>query len=161
MRLAAEIRPLGREWGSAETKVNAHVDMTHDFTALGELERALEHMRTAEQLFEKDVWFRWRYSIRLQAKSASHYIERGNLTAAITHAEIPQEPESKATARKQIAVIHRSLDRLAQLQDRQDEAAAHFQTALHAIKNHAYPSVAWLTRQAAAECFVSRLDLKA
>ena len=35
----------------------AHVNLGHDYLALGEPGRAIEHLEQAEQLFKQDVWF--------------------------------------------------------------------------------------------------------
>ena len=78
LRLDTENVGLAEEMGMVEGCANAHVNLGHDYLALGELSQAFEHLQQAEQLFNQDVWFRWRYAIRMQAEMTNYWILRGD-----------------------------------------------------------------------------------
>ena len=52
MRLDRENVPLARELDFPEGEANAHVNLGHDYLLVGEPDRALEHLREAEKLFD-------------------------------------------------------------------------------------------------------------
>ena len=75
----------GQNLNDAEPEANAHVNLAHDYLIAGESDKAFEHLKKAQQLFDSDIWFRWRYNIRLQAEFADYWIVRGDLALAAKH----------------------------------------------------------------------------
>ena len=67
--------PLAQEVGFQEGEANTHVNLAHNYLLLNEPKRALEHLQAAERIFNYDIWFRWRYNIRLQAEFANYWIK--------------------------------------------------------------------------------------
>ena len=65
-----------------EGEANAHVNLAGDYLNLGEPARAHDHLQKAEAIFEQDVWYRWRYNIRLKSEYARYWIMRGDLASA-------------------------------------------------------------------------------
>ena len=61
---------------SGKPEANAHVNLAADYIALGEPQRARDHLRRAEEIFEADMWFRWRYNIRTKAELARYALAR-------------------------------------------------------------------------------------
>src|SRR5262249_31310993 len=116
VRLDAESVRLGREFGITEAEANAHVNLGHDYQVLGEPARALEHFREAQRLYDKDVSFRWRYNLRLQAELASYWITRGDLKAAAAHAAAALQRAEATLSRKYIAWAHKLLGDVAALE---------------------------------------------
>jgi hypothetical protein len=84
-RIAQSVQQ-GREFLSVEAEANAQVNLGHDYLVLGEPARALEHLQEAHRLYDQDVWYRWKYNLRLQAELARYLITQGDLTAATAHA---------------------------------------------------------------------------
>jgi len=91
-----------REGGDRQTPIVAIVGRAGALSALKRLEqaeqhaaRAYEHLEEAARIFDRDVWNRWRYNIRLQAERASYWIGRGDLKQAAAHAAA--SPESAKT----------------------------------------------------------------
>jgi tetratricopeptide (TPR) repeat protein len=78
LRLDAEGAQAAREGGYGKPEANAHVNLAADYIALGEPQRARDHLRRAEEIFEADMWFRWRYNIRTKAELARYALARGS-----------------------------------------------------------------------------------
>src|SRR5262249_1525299 len=121
LRLDAESVRQGREFGSLEAEANAHVNLGHNYLILGEPVRAFEHLKEAARLLDQDVWFRWRYNLRLQAELASYWITRGDLHAAASHATASLQGAEATLSRKHLAWAHKLLGDIAVLEDRAEE----------------------------------------
>src|SRR6202035_2738248 len=99
----------GREFGSAEAEANAQINLGHDYLVLGEPTRAFEYLQDAQRLYDQDVWFRWRYNLRLQAELASYWIARGDLKVAASHAAASLQRAEATRSRKHLAWAHKLL----------------------------------------------------
>jgi hypothetical protein len=157
LRLDADSARVAQEVGSQEAEANAHVNLAHDHLALGEPARALEHLRRAEQLFDQDVWFRWRYNIRLQAEFASYWIVGGDLKMARSHAAASLRLADTALARKHMAWAHKLLGDIAALEGRVEDARGEYAAALLLLEAYRCPTVEWKVLEAAAD-LAGRLD---
>src|SRR5262249_20796364 len=73
---------LAREIGDPEILANADINLATNYLALGNVERALQHLEPIEQMLARpgDPWMRWRYSLH-----ALHV--RGRIELARTQAE--------------------------------------------------------------------------
>jgi tetratricopeptide (TPR) repeat protein len=151
LRLDGESIRLGREFGSAEAVANAQVNLGHDYLVLGEPVQALQHLQEAERIYGQDVWFRWRYNLRLQAELASYWITRGDLQAAASHATASLQGAEVTLSRKHLAWAHKLLGDIAALEERVEDGQRHYATALEVLQHHPCPTIEWKILQAAAE----------
>jgi len=151
VQLDTENVRLAEEMGMIEGRANAHVNLGHDYLALGEPARAFENLQQAEQLFNRDVWFRWRYAIRMQAEMASYWISRGDLKMAAMHATASLQAAEMPRARKYLAWGHKLLADIAVLEDRMENARREYQTALDALSQNPCPMIEWQILQASAK----------
>jgi len=150
LKLDTENVHLADDMGVIEGRANAHVNLGHDYLVLGEPARAFEHLQQAEGLFNQDVWFRWRYAIRLQAEMASYWITRGDLRMAAMHASASLQAAQKPRARKYQAWGHKLLGDIAVLEERIEEARREYQTALEVLERHPCPMIEWQILKASA-----------
>ncbi len=141
---------LARETGLGEGEANAHVNLGHDFLLLGEAERASEHLKEAERIYKQDVWFRWRFNIRLQAELASYWLARGDLGVAASHAAACVKSADKTCSHKYRAWGHKLLGDIASLEDRVNDARCEYETALQILGDYRCPTIDWKILKAAA-----------
>jgi tetratricopeptide (TPR) repeat protein len=151
LQLDTENVGLAKEMGIVEGRANAHVNLGHDYLALGEPGRAFEHLQQAEQLFKQDVWFRWRYAIRMQAEMTNYWIQRGDLKMAARHAAACLQAAEKPRARKYVAWAHKLLGDIAVLEERMDESRREYQTALDTLARNPCPMIEWQILKASAK----------
>jgi tetratricopeptide (TPR) repeat protein len=150
LQLDTENIRLAEEMGAVEGRANAHVNLGHDYLALGEPASAFEHLQQAEQLFNRDVWFRWRYAIRLQAEMTSYWICRGDLKMAAMHAAACLQAAETPRARKYLAWGHKLLGDIALLEERMEDARRGYQTALDMLARNPCPMIEWQILKASA-----------
>jgi tetratricopeptide (TPR) repeat protein len=150
LRLDAESVRQGREFGSIEAEANAHVNLGHNYLILGEPGRAFEHLKEAGRLFDQDVWFRWRYNLRLQAELANYWITRSDLHAAASHAAASLQAAEATLSRKHLSWAHKLLGDIAVLEDRVEEGQRRYATALGILRHHPCPTIEWKILNAAA-----------
>lgn len=117
----------------------------------GEPDQAIEHLRAAETIFGQDVWYRWRYNLRLQVGLASYWIARGDLKLAGSHAAACLESAEKTLSRKYVAWGHHLLGDIASLEDRVEDAQREFERALRVFRAHPCPTIEWKILKGAAE----------
>lgn len=157
-KLNAKSVQVAQKLNDAEPGANAHVNLAHDYIITGEYDTAFEHLRAAEHLYESDIWFRWRYNIRLQAEFASYWIARGDLKLAAKHASTSLKAAEKTLSRKYIAWANKLLGDIAVLEDRVEEGKKHFETAMHILKDFPCPIIEWKILKASAELAKLRKD---
>ncbi len=150
LQLDTENICLAEEMGMVEGRANAHVNLGHDYLALGEPASAFEHLQQAEQLFNRDVWFRWRYAIRMQAEMTSYWICRGDLKMAAMHAAACLQAAETPRARKYLAWGHKLLGDIALLEERMEDARRGYQTALDMLARNPCPMIEWQILKASA-----------
>jgi tetratricopeptide (TPR) repeat protein len=143
IRLDDESIQQGREFGAPEAEANAHVNLGHVYLVLGESARAFEHLEEAGRLYGQDVWFRWRYNMRLQAELASYWITRGDLRAAAKHAGLALEGAQTTRSRKHMAWAHKLFGDIATLEERTEEAQGQYALALDVLRDHPCPTIEW------------------
>jgi tetratricopeptide (TPR) repeat protein len=151
VRLDAESARLGREFGAAEAEANAQVNLGHDYLELGDPACAFVHLQAAKRLFDQDVWFRWRYNLRLQAELARCWITRGDLKAAASHATASLQLAEATLSRKHLAWAHKLLGDVAVLEERVEDGQRHYATALDVLQRHPCPTIEWKILTAAGE----------
>ena len=158
LRLDSESVELAREMDFAEAEANACVNLGHDYLLLGEPARALEYLQRAERIYGEDVWFRWRYNIRLQAEMASYWIDRGDLKVAASRAAACLQSAESTRSNKYRAWAHKLLGDIALLEDRIEDAQGEFDSALEVVKDYRCPFIEWKTLKAAADLARRRGD---
>jgi len=151
VHLDAESVRQGREFGIAEAEANAQVNLGHNYLVLGEPARAFEHLQEAKSLYDQDVWFRWRYNLRLQAELATYWIARGDLKAAAFHATESLQGAEATLSRKHLAWAHKLLGDIAALEERVLDGQRSYATALGVLQRHPCPTIEWKILKAAAE----------
>lgn len=143
LRLDEQSAMIARQLGYQEAEANAHVNMARGLTDFGEHERALAELRQAERLFKEDIWFRWRYNIRLQSELARHWMAVEDLGQAAKHAEATLELAERYRAPKYIADAYATLGDIAALEDRPDDVHQHFGAATQALARNPCPTLLW------------------
>ena len=143
LRLNTEAAHMAQEFGDVEAECMSHINAARNYLLLDEPDRAAEHLRAANGLYERDVWFRWIYYPRMQAEWASYWITRGDLTQALSHARISLAHAERTQSRKRIAWAHKLLGDIAALEDRPGEADREFKAALHLLERHSCPIIEW------------------
>jgi len=153
-RLNLENVELAREFGMPEGEANAHVNLAIDYLSLGELQRAHDHLQMAESIFEDDVWYRWRYNIRLQAAFARYWIARGDLDVASRYAQASEEAARAHGDRKYRAWAQKILGETAFLEDDVETADKCLGEATTILDSYPCPTIEW-------KILSSRADLAA
>jgi tetratricopeptide (TPR) repeat protein len=159
LRLDTEGAQVARENGFGKAEANSHVNLAHDYMAVGEPHRALEHLRRAEEIFEADVWFRWRYNIRLKAELARYWLLRGDTRQAHRHASESVALARPRKARKHVAWGLKILGDIAAAEERFDDARAEYQAALAILQQHRCPLIEWNVLLAAAGLAANHHDV--
>jgi tetratricopeptide (TPR) repeat protein len=151
LRLDTEGAQIARENGFGKPEANSHVNLARNYIGLGEPARALEHLHRAEQIFEADIWFRWRYNIRLKAELAAYWLVRGDTRQAHRYAAESVALAEPRKARKHIARGHKILGDVAVAEERFADARREYQTALRILQQHRCPVIEWNILSAAAD----------
>jgi predicted ATPase len=151
LRLDHDSVRQARELPSAEAEANAHVNLGRDYLLLGEPARALEHLEHARRLFDEDVWFRWRYNLRLQAELAGYWIVRGDLKTAAAHANLSKDGAEKTRSHKHVAWAHKLFGDIAALEEKTEEAQGQYAKALEVLRGHPCPTIEWKILKASGQ----------
>jgi tetratricopeptide (TPR) repeat protein len=161
LRLDAEGAQAAREGGYGKPEANAHVNLAADYIALGEARRARDHLRRAEEIFEADLWFRWRYNIRTKAELARYALARGDSAEAGRFAAESVALAAPRKARKHLARAHKILGDVAVAEERFADARQEYGTALAILERHRCPTIEWTILLAAADLASSCHDTPA
>ena len=135
----------------ANSLINRGIDCTH----AGDREQTAIAFHHVKDIFERDAWFRWRYSIRLEAAVAEHWLSQGDLDKARWFIDRLQALATEHEVHKYIAVAHELMARVSMASGDLDGAAKHFEAALAELDQYPVPVVRWKTLAGAA-----RLKLK-
>jgi predicted ATPase len=151
IRYDLEGAQIARENGYGKPEANAHVNLARDYMVAGEPHRVLEHLDRAQQIFEMDVWFRWRYYIRLKGELAQYWLLRGDTKRAGACAAESVALAAPRKARKHLAWGHKLLGDVAVAEERFADAGREYETALAMLARHRCPLIEWRILLAAAE----------
>jgi tetratricopeptide (TPR) repeat protein len=152
---------LAREFGMPEGGANAHVNLAIDYMDLGEPARAHENLQKAESIFHEDIWYRWRYSIRLKAAFARYWILQGDLDAARGYAEASEDAARAHGDRKYRAWAQKTLGEIALLLDDVDTSRTCLDEAIGILTGHPCPTIGWKLLSSRAELAAQLGDAKA
>ncbi len=142
---------LALEFGMGEGGANAHVNLGIDYLNLGEPERAFENLKAAEKIFGEDIWFRWRYNIRLQAAMAQYWIMKGDLAMARKYAVASEEAAQKHGAKKHLAWALKILGEISLLEDNVSNSQKYYDEALSILTINPCPTITWKVLKARAD----------
>jgi tetratricopeptide (TPR) repeat protein len=142
---------LAREFEMPEGEANAQVNLAIDYLDLGEPARAFEHLEAAQIIFDEDVWYRWRYNIRMQATLGRYWILKGDLNAARKHAHASKEAARAHGDRKYRAWAGKILAEIALLEDDVDTARACLDEAITILASNPCPTIEWKILSSRAE----------
>jgi DNA-binding winged helix-turn-helix (wHTH) protein/tetratricopeptide (TPR) repeat protein len=150
LRLDTEGARAARENGYAKPEANSHANIALDYMDMGDLSRVPEHIDRASQLFEQDVWFRWRYNTRTQAVLARYWLMRGDIRKARESALECLALSEPRKSRKYIAWSHKLLGDIAMAEERLPDAQAEYGAALELLGRYKCPLIEWRVLDAAA-----------
>jgi tetratricopeptide (TPR) repeat protein len=158
LRLNQEGARLAHENKYGKPEANSQLNLAQHYLDVGELERAFGHLERAEQIFAEDIWYRWRYNIRLQAEFARYWLLRGDTQRAGKAAAESLAHAEPRKARKHIAWAHKVLGDVAAAEERWSDARVSYETAVSVISRHRCPTVEWKILLAAAGMATARGD---
>ena len=158
LRLDTEGAHAARENGYAKPEANSHANIALDYMDMGDLARVPEHLDRASQLFEQDVWFRWRYNTRTKAVLARYWLMRGDIPKARECAVECLALAEPRKSRKYIAWSHKLLGDIAMAEERLPEARAAYDAALELLGRYRCPVIEWRVLHAAAEAAAAVRD---
>src|SRR6185503_10456921 len=107
LQLNREGTQVAHENKYGKPEANSHVNLAHLYLDVGESQEALKHLQEAERIFEVDIWFRWRYNIRLKAEMARYWMKRGDTRKAAALAAESLALAEPRNARKYMAWAHK------------------------------------------------------
>jgi tetratricopeptide (TPR) repeat protein len=137
----------------------SHLNLANDYMTLGETHRALEHLQESERIFNLDFWFRWRYSICLNAQIARYWLRRGDTQKAGHYAAESLAVAEPRRQRKHAAWAHKLLGDVAVAEERFADSRREYETALRTLRGHHCPVVEWKILLAAAEMAAAYRDV--
>jgi tetratricopeptide (TPR) repeat protein len=148
--LNAEGAAVAREHGYSKPEANSHLNLAQHHLAASEWDTALEHLRRAQEIFQEDFWFRWRYNIRFEGELASYWLRRGDTRQAALHAAESLALATPRKARKHMAWANKLLGDVAVAEERLDDARRCYEAGLQVLARHRCPIVEWKILRAAA-----------
>jgi tetratricopeptide (TPR) repeat protein len=131
-------------------EANSHLNLANLYLGVGECQRALEHLQAAEHIFEADVWFRWRYNIRLKAEMSRYWMRKGDARKAAHSAAESLALAEPRKARKHMAWAHKLLGDVAVMEERFGDARREYEAALSVLNRYRCPIIEWKILLAAA-----------
>jgi tetratricopeptide (TPR) repeat protein len=150
LRLDHEGAEVARENGYGKPEAQSHLNLAHIYLDVGELQRALKHLQEAEHILEADVWFRWRYNIRLKAETARYWMRKGDTGKAKASATESLALAGPRNARKHMAWAHKLLGDIGVMEERFADARREYEAALSVLRYHRCPTIEWKILLAAA-----------
>jgi serine/threonine protein kinase/tetratricopeptide (TPR) repeat protein len=138
-----EGRDVGRERHVLEAEANSLINLGIDHTIAGKHGETASVFAEVRDIFERDKWFRWRYSIRLEAATAEHWLKQGDLAKAKEFTERLFTTASEFKARKYIAVAHKLKAAIAAAEGDFEGARTAINEALTVLAEYPVPVVKW------------------
>jgi serine/threonine protein kinase/tetratricopeptide (TPR) repeat protein len=126
-----------------EAEANSLINRGIDCTYAGQRQCTDEAFAEVKDIFARDAWFRWRYSIRLQAATAVHHLRQGELNEAREYIERLEETAREHGVHKYLAVAHQLMAEWLIASDHPAGAEERFNAALEELKEYPAPLVAW------------------
>jgi len=142
---------LAEEFGMLEGAANAHINIGIDYLGFGDPDRAYEHLKAAQKIFGEDLWFRWRYNIRLQAVMAQYWMKKGDLMMARKCADASKELARSHQSKKHSAWALKILGEISLLEDKVGDSQKYYDEALSVLAVNPCPTIAWKVLKARAD----------
>ncbi len=139
---------VGRQHSVLEAQANSLINLGCDYTQSGAADRVAPAFREVQEIFARDAWFRWRYSIRLQAGTAALSLKEGRLDDAVADAKRLQEIAEQYGASKYVAVAQNLMAAAARRRGDREGALAHLRAAVERLRLNPAPLVGWKTHAA-------------
>src|SRR5262249_15125346 len=115
-------------------------------TATGDCAAALQAMREAEAIRDRDAWHAWRFfDTRLQLASAEYWLAQRDPDRAAEYAQRLLANCARQRVPKYIVAAHNALAEIALLRSDYAGAQAELTAALGQLQTHPAPLVAWKT----------------
>jgi tetratricopeptide (TPR) repeat protein len=134
---------VGREFNVLEAEANSLINLGIDHTIAGKTHDASTVFKNTHEIFERDKWFRWRYSIRLEAASAEHWLRLGDSGKAKEFTDTLFSTASHFKTRKYVAVAHKLRSEIAIAEGKPEVARGEYQAALDVLDEYPVPVVRW------------------
>nr|MDQ3819678.1 AAA family ATPase [Acidobacteriota bacterium] len=136
---------VGQKHSVLEAESNSLINLGIDHTYAGDGRETLRAFHQAEDNFNRDAWFRWRYNIRLQAARAEYWLSEGEIEKAEEFARRALETATHYGAHKYIATSHSLLAQAAIARADFAEGERQLKIALDELGLYPSPLVAWKT----------------
>jgi serine/threonine protein kinase/tetratricopeptide (TPR) repeat protein len=136
---------VARQYHVLEAEANSLINLSIDHTYGGDTEKTTSAFRETREIFERDAWFRWRYSIRLEAATAWYWLRQGDLEKAGEFAERLLDTATQHEVHKYIAEARRLRAKIAIAANDSLMAEVEFAAALDELQRYPAPLVAWRT----------------
>jgi len=134
---------VGREFNVLEAEANSLINLGIDNTIAGKTNEASAVFQNTHDIFERDKWFRWRYSIRLEAAKAEHWLRQGDSGKAKEFTDTLFSTASHFKTRKYVAVAHKLRSEIAIAEGKPEVARGEYQAALDVLDAYPVPVVRW------------------
>ena len=138
----------------ANSLINRGIDCTH----AGDQEKTAAAFHEVGDIFERDAWFRWRYSIRLEAAMAEHWLRQGDFARAREFVTRLHAIATKHEVHKYIAVSHELMGRVSFASGDLADAEKHYDAALAELDQYPVPVVRWKVHAGAARLKMKQGD---
>ncbi|HKC65332.1 MAG TPA: protein kinase [Pyrinomonadaceae bacterium] len=134
---------VGQKHGVLEAESNSLINLGIDHTYAGEGRETLQAFHQAEDNFNRDAWFRWRYNIRLQAGRSEYFLSKGEIEKAEEYARRTLETATYYEAHKYIATAHSLLAQAAVARGDLTKGEHQLNIALDELREYPSPLAAW------------------
>jgi tetratricopeptide (TPR) repeat protein len=132
-------RAAGVEPARASALINLSLAYTHG----GRRDEGLEILRGLSAEVRQAPWFSWLFEMRLESALAEHWLARGDLARARTHAHRTLAHAQPREARVYLAGAHRFLAEAARAEGELAEAEGHLERGLAVLRGRAAHLAAW------------------
>lgn len=134
-----------------EAEANAWINLVQGYIQAARWDMAADAVRSAERLYGKDPWNRWRFfDVRLEAAKSELALRTGDLPGADAAARRLLSSATRYRVPKYLAIAYGLLGEIAEEGGRPREAAAHIAAATDVLSGRAAPLTSWKLRVAMA-----------
>jgi tetratricopeptide (TPR) repeat protein len=135
---------MARHHQIVEAEANSLINLGQDYASRSEGEKSLSSFRSAEMIFDRDEWLRWRFrDIRYHAGATEHWLSQGEVERADGHARKLLKNATRHQVPKYIATAHKLLGEIAAARGQLAEAERQLSAALDQLRTHPVPILAW------------------
>ncbi|WP_437544870.1 protein kinase [Sorangium sp. So ce367] len=133
----------GKVHGIGEAQANSLVNLALDSLHCPVGITPVEALDEARRLAETEPWMSWRYSIRIEAAAAEHWLGRGDLDRAEAHARRALAAASRCLARKYVATARWLLAEAAARRGDLAAARAELVVGVDVLRAYPVPLIVW------------------